>query len=107
MANAVINSLPESEWLLIKETERAALAALTEHGDEAKLLAGGMSLIPLMKLRLATPTVLVDVARLRDLELLRGERVWRRRHAGLGVQGRAIARAAVGIAGSSTKKSGE
>jgi hypothetical protein len=30
MANAVINSLPESEWLLIKETERAALAALTE-----------------------------------------------------------------------------
>lgn len=30
MANAVINSLPESEWLLIKETERAALAALSE-----------------------------------------------------------------------------
>lgn len=30
MANAVINSLPESEWLLIKETERAALADLTE-----------------------------------------------------------------------------
>ena len=48
-----------------------ALAALTEHGDEAKLLAGGMSLIPLMKLRLATPTVLVDVARLRDLSYIR------------------------------------
>lgn len=30
MANAVINSLPESEWLLIKETERAALASLSE-----------------------------------------------------------------------------
>ena len=30
MANAVINSLPESEWLLVKETERAALAALSE-----------------------------------------------------------------------------
>jgi hypothetical protein len=30
MANAVINSLPESEWLLIKETERAAVAALSE-----------------------------------------------------------------------------
>ena len=49
----------------------AALATLTEHGDEAKLLAGGMSLIPLMKLRLATPTVLVDVGRLRDLSYIR------------------------------------
>ena len=36
---------------------------LAEHGDDAKLLAGGMSLIPLMKLRLATPSVLVDVGR--------------------------------------------
>ena len=49
----------------------AAIAALTEHGDDAKLLAGGMSLIPLMKLRLATPTVLVDVGRLRDLSYVR------------------------------------
>ena len=44
-----------------------AIAALAEHGDDAKLLAGGMSLLPLMKLRLATPTVLVDVGRVRDL----------------------------------------
>jgi carbon-monoxide dehydrogenase medium subunit len=51
----------------------AAIAALVEHGDEAKLLAGGMSLIPLMKLRLATPTVLVDVGRLRDLSYIRDE----------------------------------
>ena len=49
----------------------AALAALVEHGDEAKLLAGGMSLLPLMKLRLATPAVLVDVGRLRDLSYVR------------------------------------
>jgi carbon-monoxide dehydrogenase medium subunit len=49
----------------------AAIAALTEHGDEAKLLAGGMSLIPLMKLRLATPGVIVDVGRLRDLSYIR------------------------------------
>jgi len=48
-----------------------ALAALSEHGDEAKLLAGGMSLLPLMKLRLATPAVLVDVGRLRDLSYVR------------------------------------
>jgi len=41
-----------------------AVAALGEHGDEAKLLAGGHSLLPLMKLRLAAPSVLVDVSRL-------------------------------------------
>ena len=44
-----------------------AIALLAEHGDEAKLLAGGHSLLPLMKLRLATPSVLVDVGRLSDL----------------------------------------
>ena len=48
-----------------------AVAALGEHGDDAKLLAGGMSLLPLMKLRLATPTVLVDVGRLRELSYVR------------------------------------
>jgi carbon-monoxide dehydrogenase medium subunit len=49
----------------------AALAALAEHGDEAKLLAGGQSLLPLMKLRLATPAVLVDVSRAGDLAYVR------------------------------------
>ena len=48
-----------------------AIAALAEHGDDAKLLAGGMSLLPLMKLRLATPSVLVDVGRVRDLSYVR------------------------------------
>ena len=48
-----------------------ALAALAEHGDDAELLAGGMSLLPLMKLRLATPAVLVDVGRLADLSYIR------------------------------------
>ena len=48
-----------------------ALAAIAEHGEDAKFLAGGMSLLPLMKLRLATPTVLVDVARVRDLSYIR------------------------------------
>jgi carbon-monoxide dehydrogenase medium subunit len=47
------------------------VAALVEHGDEAKVLAGGMSLLPLMKLRLATPSVLVDVGRLTDLSYVR------------------------------------
>jgi carbon-monoxide dehydrogenase medium subunit len=48
-----------------------ATAALAEHGDEAKLLAGGHSLLPLMKLRLAAPSVLVDVGRLDDLRGVR------------------------------------
>jgi carbon-monoxide dehydrogenase medium subunit len=48
-----------------------AIALIGEHGEDAKFLAGGMSLIPLMKLRLATPTVLVDVGRVRDLSYVR------------------------------------
>jgi len=49
------------------DSAEAAVAALVEHGDEAKLLAGGQSLVPLMKLRLATPSMLVDVGGLTDL----------------------------------------
>lgn len=44
-----------------------ALALLAEHGEEAKVLAGGMSLIPLMKLRFATPAHVIDVNRIPDL----------------------------------------
>ena len=44
-----------------------ALSLLAEHGDEAKLLAGGHSLIPLMKYRLAVPSVLIDIGRIGDL----------------------------------------
>ena len=50
-----------------------ALAALAEHGDDAKLMAGGHSLIPLMRFRLVTPGVIVDVAGLNGD--LRGIRV--------------------------------
>jgi carbon-monoxide dehydrogenase medium subunit len=49
------------------ESADDAIALLAEYGDDAKLLAGGHSLLPLMKLRLATPSVLVDVGRLADL----------------------------------------
>lgn len=48
-----------------------AVDALVQHGDEAKLLAGGHSLLPLMKLRLADPEVVVDLGR---VEQLRGVR---------------------------------
>ncbi|MGD9798193.1 MAG: xanthine dehydrogenase family protein subunit M [Acidimicrobiia bacterium] len=50
-----------------------AISLLGEHGDDAKLLAGGHSLLPLMKLRLATPSVLVDIARVGDLSYIRTE----------------------------------
>jgi aerobic carbon-monoxide dehydrogenase medium subunit len=49
----------------------AAVAALVEHGEDAKILAGGHSLVPLLKLRLASPSVLVDVGRVKDLSFIR------------------------------------
>jgi aerobic carbon-monoxide dehydrogenase medium subunit len=45
-----------------------ALSLLAEHGDDAKVLAGGQSLIPLMKLRFATPALLVDINRIPGLD---------------------------------------
>jgi carbon-monoxide dehydrogenase medium subunit len=51
----------------------AAIGLLQQHGDDAKLLAGGHSLLPLMKLRLATPGVLVDIARIGELSYIREE----------------------------------
>jgi carbon-monoxide dehydrogenase medium subunit len=62
--------IPASFDYIRADSVDAALAALTEHGDEAKLLAGGHSLLPLMKLRLAAPSVLVDVGRLDDLRYI-------------------------------------
>lgn len=58
--------------------ERAASAEeavklLSDHGEEAKLLAGGHSLLPLMRLRLATPGVLIDVGRISELSYVRDE----------------------------------
>jgi carbon-monoxide dehydrogenase medium subunit len=45
-----------------------ALRLLGEHGDDAKLLAGGHSLIPMMKLRLAAPAMLIDIAGIPNLD---------------------------------------
>jgi carbon-monoxide dehydrogenase medium subunit len=44
-----------------------ALGLLAKHGEDAKVLAGGHSLIPAMKLRLSQPRVVVDIGRIRDL----------------------------------------
>jgi len=50
-----------------------AVSALTEHGDEAKLLAGGHSLLPMMRLRLAVPEVLIDLGRIAELRGVRDD----------------------------------
>jgi carbon-monoxide dehydrogenase medium subunit len=44
-----------------------AIGLLEEHGEDARLIAGGHSLLPMMKLRLAAPTVLIDINDLSDL----------------------------------------
>jgi aerobic carbon-monoxide dehydrogenase medium subunit len=53
------------------ESADHAVVLVGEHGDEAKLLAGGHSLLPLMKLRLAVPEVVVDIGRVRELSFIR------------------------------------
>ena len=53
-----------------------AVSALQEHGDEAKVLAGGHSLLPLMKLRLAFPTALVDVGQIQEIRGVREDGGW-------------------------------
>jgi aerobic carbon-monoxide dehydrogenase medium subunit len=50
-----------------------AIALLQHHGEDAKLLAGGQSLVPMMKLRLARPKYLIDIHRIRGLNYLREE----------------------------------
>lgn len=48
-----------------------AISLIGQYGDEAKFLAGGHSLIPLMKLRLAQPTMLIDIGRIKDLSYIK------------------------------------
>ncbi len=48
-----------------------ALAVLAEYGDEAKVLAGGQSLVPLLNMRLARPAVIVDINGIRSLAYIR------------------------------------
>jgi carbon-monoxide dehydrogenase medium subunit len=50
-----------------------AIALLRQHGEDAKLLAGGQSLVPMMKLRIARPKVLIDIHRISALDYIREE----------------------------------
>jgi CO/xanthine dehydrogenase FAD-binding subunit len=56
-------------------TLEEAVSLLREHGDEAKVLAGGQSLVPLLNLRLARPQVIVDINRVAGLDRQEGARV--------------------------------
>ncbi len=51
----------------------AVLSLLAEHGGDAKLLAGGQSLVPLMNLRLAQPSLVIDLSRVEGLDGIRAE----------------------------------
>jgi carbon-monoxide dehydrogenase medium subunit len=55
----------------VAESADHAVSLLGEHGEDAKLLAGGHSLLPLMRMRLAAPSVLVDIGRIGDLNYVR------------------------------------
>jgi len=55
---------------LAPESVEETLSILAERGDEVKILAGGQSLIPMMKLRFARPSTLVDINRLPDLDAI-------------------------------------
>lgn len=58
------------EYHVAKSLEEA-LRLLDQHGDEAKVLAGGHSLLPLMKLRLASPRYVIDIGRIAQLDYIR------------------------------------
>jgi carbon-monoxide dehydrogenase medium subunit len=59
---------PRAFDYIAPETKEEVLDVLAERGDEVKIRAGGQSLIPMMKLRLASPATLVDINRLQGLD---------------------------------------
>jgi len=61
---------PRFEYAAPHKTDEA-VALLSQHGDRAKVLAGGQSLVPLLNFRLARPEVLVDVNRVAELAYVR------------------------------------
>lgn len=62
--------IPAPFEYIAAESAGHAIGLLAEHGDDAKVLAGGHSLLPMMKLRLATPELLVDIGGLDELAFI-------------------------------------
>jgi carbon-monoxide dehydrogenase medium subunit len=65
--------IPAAFDYIVPQTLDEALRALADHGEDAKLLAGGHSLLPLMKLRLANPKLLIDLRKIPGLSEVRQE----------------------------------
>ena len=65
--------IPPSFEYLRPKTIPEAIAMLQQHGDAAKILSGGQSLIPMMKLRLARPSILIDINRISGLSHVKEE----------------------------------
>jgi carbon-monoxide dehydrogenase medium subunit len=63
--------IPPAFAYLRPPTIPEAVAMLQKHGDDAKILSGGQSLIPMMKFRLARPAVLIDINRINGLSYIR------------------------------------
>jgi carbon-monoxide dehydrogenase medium subunit len=63
--------IPGSFDYLAAHSINEAVALLDQHGEDAKVLAGGQSLIPLLRFRLASPVILIDINRIDGLEYLR------------------------------------
>jgi 2-furoyl-CoA dehydrogenase FAD binding subunit len=53
------------------DTAEEAIALLAEYGDEARVLAGGQSLLPMLNLRLIDPQLLIDISRIKELDVIR------------------------------------
>ncbi|HEY3992261.1 MAG TPA: xanthine dehydrogenase family protein subunit M [Ktedonobacteraceae bacterium] len=62
--------IPDSFDYVVATSLPEAITLLKQHGDEAKILAGGHSLIPLLRFRLASPSILIDINRISELEYL-------------------------------------
>jgi len=62
--------IPGSFDYLVANSVPEAIALLEQHGEEAKILAGGQSLIPLLRFRLANPSVLIDINLINDLQYI-------------------------------------
>ncbi len=79
------------------DTADEAIALLAEYGDEARVLAGGQSLMPMLNLRLVDLAVLIDISRIKDLDVIsRSRRQDRSRR-------RSDAEQAVGLAAACSK----
>ncbi len=65
--------IPSSFDYIAAKSLDEAISLLAKHKDDAKILAGGHSLLPAMKLRLMQPKVLIDLGRIRDLSYIKEE----------------------------------